>query len=629
MPALSPLAVLLLLGACGGEGAGGTPTQGAPAESASSPSESAAQLAGEDVTSLHDAIAIAAARAATEPRDEPDTGAASPTPAAATPLTQDGPTPAPAARPEPRPAAQAPSGTADEEAPAATDPDAPSEPATEQQATAEPEPEADTAPDPAPDTSAEASAETSAEASAETSGETSQASQRESASQPAPAPAPAAEPEAEPEAVAEAEPENAPEPEPAATSAPEPQPEERREASTDAGDSSGETPRQFASVRAPGFEGRVLDDGNVLVTWEPTDGATGYNVYRQSEFYASVPGAEILDEDIVDRDYYYEIQAYFGNGSLERIATGLTVKVRDTGRPDPDAKAPETGFLDDEYTLIFADEFNDGALDPTKWNTRLLWGPEKTINSEDQYYVDIQNEPDFGFDPFTFENGNLVIESIPVPEELRYKMEDNPEHSRLDYLSGIITTYDSLQFTYGYAEIRARVPFGQGYWPAFWLLNEKYDKDWPEIDIMEFIGDDEDTVYHTYHYYDSDHTLRSTPSQPTVGVDWTAEFHKYSVDWRPGQIIYYVDDVEVHRVSDPKVSRENMYVIANTAMGGWWAGAPDETTPFPGRYEIDYIRVYRQIAPYEQAPLSDGESAIEPGDEVLGASPGHRSPFAR
>ena len=191
----------------------------------------------------------------------------------------------------------------------------------------------------------------------------------------------------------------------------------------------------------------------------------------------------------------------------------------------------------------------------------------------------------------------------------------------------MITSYDAFKFTYGYVEARARVPFGKGYWPAFWLLNAYYVDEMPEIDIMEFIGDDQDVVYHTYHYHDADGELRSTESEPTPGTDYTADFHTYAVDWRPGLIVYYIDGIEVHRVSDAKVSRQDMYVIANTALGGWWAGSPDDSTPFPGRYEIDYIRVYRQTRPYAAAPLSDGESDIEPASTVPGASPAHRPSF--
>ena len=390
---------------------------------------------------------------------------------------------------------------------------------------------------------------------------------------------------------------------------------------TDAGDA-GDLPRVFTSAQTAGFRGELREDGSVRITWEGDPSHRGYNVYRQSEFLTSVGSPELIEEDLYDGNYYYEIQAYHYDDSLpqEYVARGLTVEVRGTGRTDPDAPVANQDLLDG-YDLVFADEFDTGVLDATKWNTAFLWGPDLTINSEVQYYVDILREPDFGFDPFTFEDGNLVINSVRTPDHLLEKAGGR------EYLSGIITSYDSMQFTYGYAEVRAKMPYGKGYWPAFWLLNAKYDGPNPEIDIMEFIGDNQDTVYHTYHYYDSEGVLRSTHSEPTKGRDYTAGFHTYGADWRPGLIVFYVDGVEVHRVSDPEVSRQDMYVIANTAMGGWWAGPPDETTPLPGRFEIDYIRVYRQTAPYEEPPLSDAPSTVAPASQVPGASPGHRPPF--
>ena len=150
----------------------------------------------------------------------------------------------------------------------------------------------------------------------------------------------------------------------------------------------------------------------------------------------------------------------------------------------------------------------------------------------------------------------------------------------------------------------------------------------PEIDIMEFIGDNQDVVYHTYHYFDAEGNLRSTESMPTVGVDFTADFHTFGVEWRPGTLFFYVDGIETHRVNDPNVSSQEMYVLANTAIGGWWAGSPDETTPFPGKYLIDYIRVYQKITPYDDVVLEDVQNPIPLADEnPARTSPNHRPPI--
>ncbi len=377
------------------------------------------------------------------------------------------------------------------------------------------------------------------------------------------------------------------------------------------------TTTEFFSATTPGFNGEVLDD-SIRVTWPVDPDARGYNVYRQAQFVTSVFTEEYIDEDVFDRDYYYEIQAFDNDDTLYYVATGLTVKARTFGRIDPDAPVPRTDLLDN-YELVFSEEFTGTELDPTKWNTSYLWGTDIIINSEEQFYVDTMNDPDFGYDPFSFDGEHLTINSIKTPDELLSKSLNQP------YLSGVITSYDAFKFTYGYVETRAKVTFGRGYWPAFWLLNAYYVDDKPEIDIMEFIGHDQDVVYHTYHYFDSEGQLRSTSSQPTPGVDYTSDFHTYAVEWKPGTIIFYVNNVEVHRVTDPKVSQQEMYVIANTALGGWWAGSPDESTPFPGEYTIDYIRVYQSTEPYDDVLFSDGETQVPYSDGIFGnSSPSHR-----
>lgn len=382
----------------------------------------------------------------------------------------------------------------------------------------------------------------------------------------------------------------------------------------------GSEQRRFVSVTTPGFEGEVLDDA-IRITWEVDPTARGYNVYKQADYYTTVFDNEFVDTDVYDDDYYYEIQAFTHDDVFNYIATGLTVKARSFGRIDPDAPVPNTSLLDD-YELVFADEFNNTTLDLSKWNTSFLWGTDLFINSEEQYYVDVANDPDFGFNPFSFDGEHLTISTIETPPELSEKALGQP------YLSGIITSYDAFKFTYGYAETRAKFTHGRGYWPAFWLLNAYYGDDDPEIDIMEFIGHNQDVIYHTYHYFDENGELRSTQSFPVPGIDYTADFHTFGVEWKPGLLVFYVDGIETMRIVDANVSSQQMYVIANQAVGGWWAGPPDETTPFPGEYVIDYIRVYQQITPLEIIQFDQTTDIIPLNIESPGlVLPNKRPPF--
>jgi len=377
---------------------------------------------------------------------------------------------------------------------------------------------------------------------------------------------------------------------------------------------------RFSSLTTDGFAGELRADGTVRVTWQKDPTARGYNVYRQAKYVQTVFTEEYIDNDTFDENYYYEIQAFDYNENYKYVATGLTVKARGLGRINPASPKPKANLLDD-YELVFSEEFNGSELDTSKWNTSYLWGADLVINSEEQYYVDIANEPNFGFNPFEMDGETLTIKSIRTPDNLRAKANNQP------YLSGVITSYDSFKFTYGYVEARAKVIFGQGYWPAFWLLNAYYVDDKPEIDIMEHIGNDQDVVYHTYHYHDAEGNLRSSKSKPTPGIDFTSEFHTYAVEWMPGTIIFYVDGIERHRITDPKVSQQDMYIIANTALGGWWPGSPNETTPFPGEYKIDYIRAYQKIGPYADQPLNDTYSQLPLAKDVPNTSPNHLPPF--
>lgn len=391
-------------------------------------------------------------------------------------------------------------------------------------------------------------------------------------------------------------------------------------AEANAEETDSDTPTKFTASNTEGFIGEVLDDGVVKINWVKDPTARGYNFYRGGEYIGTVFEEEYIDSDTFDESYYYEVQAFDFDENYNYIARGLTVDVTGSGRINPDAPVPNENILDG-YELVFSDEFNGTELDSSKWVTQYLWGDELVINSEEQHYVDILNKPDFGYNPFSFDGESVTISAIPTPDEL------NEKAFGQKYLSGVFTSYDAFKFTYGYVEARVQLPYGQGLWPAFWLLNAYYVDDKPEIDIMEFIGHNQDVVYHTYHYFDADGTLRSTHSEPTTGTDWTNGWHKFGVEWQPGVLVFYVNDIEVHRIVDSKVSSQEMYIIANTALGGWWPGSPDASTPFPAEYKIDYIRAYQSIEPLMSDPNEGQPSELLLWDDVPGASPSHLPPF--
>ena len=305
--------------------------------------------------------------------------------------------------------------------------------------------------------------------------------------------------------------------------------------------------------------------------------------------------------------------------------------IRTLGDDDVEDPPPSPDLA--QYELAFSDEFNGNSLDGSKWNTGLLWGPYLPINNEEQLYVDTLGiNQDSAHSPFSFNGETITITATPTSSSLqppqrpaeddpiwdnyaeyRYNgpSENGPGYNPDDvnYLSGIITSYDAFKMTHGYVEARVKIPPGQGLWPAFWLLNAHYVEDSPEIDVMEFLGQTTDRVYHTYHYFDIEDNWakRSTPSYTSMAEDWgisdwTDDFHTYGLAWSPREIVWYVDGIETRRITDQdtidgepmRISRQSMYLIANLAVGGNWPGAPDASTPLPASYEIDYIRAYKK-----------------------------------
>jgi len=269
--------------------------------------------------------------------------------------------------------------------------------------------------------------------------------------------------------------------------------------------------------------------------------------------------------------------------------------------------------LANDYQLMFNDEFAGSSLDASKWNTHFLWGPYLPINNEEQYYVDALGSDAGGESPFSIANGVLSITaksasdptSFPIPGSLPGvndsiwtafpSFQNNSGYVAPSYTSGILTSYDSFKFAHGYAEIRAKIPEGDGLWPAFWLLNGYYVGPQPEIDIMEVRGENPGEIVHSYHYQAPGLVSQSfTTQHPDALSNYADGFHTYGVRWEPGKITWYVDGTAVHTIESDSVAYQVMYVIANLAVGGDFNYAATDPSLFPASFDIDYIRVYQE-----------------------------------
>ncbi len=216
------------------------------------------------------------------------------------------------------------------------------------------------------------------------------------------------------------------------------------------------------------------------------------------------------------------------------------------------------------WVLIWNDEFEESELDLSKWRVSDT-APVK--NKELEYYTP---------DDVYLENGCLILRS------------QKRDMGGREYTSGHVDTKRKFATTYGRIETRAKLPGGQGIWPAHWMLPVKGG--WPpEIDIMELLGHAPDRVYmtlHWGHWPNNQHAGKSFK-----GPDFTKGFHSFAVEWEPDEIRWYVDDV-LRYTAVKNIPREPFYIILNTAVGGDWPGNPNSKTRFPQHHYIDYVRVY-------------------------------------
>jgi beta-glucanase (GH16 family) len=280
-------------------------------------------------------------------------------------------------------------------------------------------------------------------------------------------------------------------------------------------------------------------------------------------------------------------------------AAALLLGTRHLLRTQP-ASAVSSGFVPPGYRLVFGDEFDDpdvsrinenatgGRPGAPAWRSRYRHDRFTIINEEKQIYVDpafpgTAGHP-LGVQPFSIANGVLTIAANPAdPVRVR------PFVHNIAYTSGCITSELTLWRTYGYYEMRARLPLGKGFWPAFWLLTKRVV--WPpEIDVFEASGVRPNDVH--IGVLGPERT-GNADTWITGAIGIADGFHAYGLDWSPESVAWFLDGREVWR--RPNTIHENMYILANLALGNRdpkFIPNPDASTPFPGRFEIDYIRIY-------------------------------------
>ncbi|MGB6267995.1 MAG: glycoside hydrolase family 16 protein, partial [Olleya sp.] len=164
------------------------------------------------------------------------------------------------------------------------------------------------------------------------------------------------------------------------------------------------------------------------------------------------------------------------------------------------------------------------------------------------------------------------------------------------YTSARIKTQGLQTFTYGRVEARAKLPTGGGTWPAIWMLGSSITTvGWPEcgeIDIMEHVGNDQNTIHGTLHYPGA--SGGNADGSSTIVDTASTEFHNYTVEWTPDVIKIAVDDTVYHTFANTATSsfNDDFFLILNVAMGGNFGGNIDPAFT-ESSMEIDYIRVFQ------------------------------------
>lgn len=246
----------------------------------------------------------------------------------------------------------------------------------------------------------------------------------------------------------------------------------------------------------------------------------------------------------------------------------------------------------DEWQLVWSDEFDGDALDMNKWSYQLGDGSADGLtgwgNNEAEYY----------------QEGNAVVKDgflslIAKEEKVKgYK-----------YTSARLRTKGKGDWTYCRVEIRAKMPIGQGLWPALWMYpSESVYGGWAasgEIDMVEYLGHEPNKVHGTLHFGGKwPQNQHKGKSYTLKSGDFHSDFHLFAFEWEEGEMRWTVDGTlyQTQGKGDwwssggdfPAPFDQDFYLIMNLAVGGNWPGYPDATTQFPQELVIDYVRVYQR-----------------------------------
>ncbi|MDA8695561.1 family 16 glycosylhydrolase [Flavobacteriales bacterium] len=292
---------------------------------------------------------------------------------------------------------------------------------------------------------------------------------------------------------------------------------------------------------------------------------------------------EIVVDEFTEEDEQFRLVITGTSGAF--LVGGVQEAIGTILNDDTLIGVDNTGYVSaDSYpgkALAWSDEFDGDVIDLQNWTYDLGasgWGNQElqnyTSNSENSYVS----------------SGKLFIVA---------------KQEGVHYTSARMKSIGLQEFQHGRIDVRAILPYGQGIWPAIWMLGANFPSSgWPacgEIDIMELVGSSPSTVHGTIHFgadWNQHNYVGQGTSLPS-GQTFADEFHVFSIEWDESGITWLIDDQPYYSVtstvtgSQPYPFDNPFFFILNVAVGGQWPGYPDATTTFPQFMAIDYVRVFQ------------------------------------
>jgi beta-glucanase (GH16 family) len=235
------------------------------------------------------------------------------------------------------------------------------------------------------------------------------------------------------------------------------------------------------------------------------------------------------------------------------------------------------------WKLVWSDEFNGTGLDAGKWGLEL-------------------NEGDPGDGVYTNRAQNLS-----VADGFLALQAQKENYNGKKFTGTQISTRNKGAWKYCRIDVRAKLPYGQGMWPAIWMMPTapRAYGDWPrsgEIDIMENLGKNTRLDYTTLHYGAGNQSIQGTYTAP-AGQSLSDTFHVYTMIWDSTSFSFTLDSTHTYyspnkwspdNVAFPKPFDQPFFLILDLAVGGSWGGSPDSSTVFPQKMLVDWVRVYQR-----------------------------------